>query len=512
VAEASSTTPLPELRIGDRVDGYRVTRRLGHGGMATVYEVRHELTTHVAALKVPQAGLEQTLVDRFLAEATVHFQLVQRPHIVAPLSFGTLPDARPYLVMQLVEGPTLEEWLNSHRATTGATQLELPEALRFGIQLAEGLAQAHELNPPVIHRDLKPANIFVESRTVTVCGKAVPNLLIGDFGLAWRRGGEALHSGTPEYVSPEQAMNLEPTVQSDLYTFGVILYELLEGCLPITGADVVELVDAHRRKPPRPLQGEHPEALAELVMRLLEKHPENRPASARQVGSRLTTVLDEIEGRRESTQVNFDLNAYQASRPTDQLPPVQERAAAARDQARDMDSLGGREGVARRRSPALFIALALLVAVVAFVFLRPDRKDTTRPPDAEVRVEPPPAPAVAPSLAAVVVLAPDASAVPLDDLAPLSSRPVTAAVKPPTPKAVRQAIDCMPDERWRRIMTNDLNEVRDLVAAKSSLEQYAAFEQVQVGILERASRAATPEQCAAVQAEVDRVVRKYIPR
>lgn len=511
MAEASPTTPMPELRIGDRVDGYRVTDRIGNGGMATVYEVKHEKTEHLAALKVPQAGLEQALVDRFLAEATVHFQLVQRPHIVAPLSFGTLPDGRPYLVMQLVTGQTLAEWLGDRFVRTGSARLERAEALRFGIQLAEGLAEAHGLNPPVIHRDLKPANIFVETRTVVVSGKDVPNLLIGDFGLAWRRGGEALHSGTPEYVSPEQAMNLEPTVQSDLYTLGVILYELLEGCLPITGADVIELVDAHRRDPPRPLAGDHPAVLADLVMSLLEKHPEERPATARQVASRLTAVLDEIEGRRESTQVNFDLNAYQAARPTDQLPPVAQRAAASKDeQDRDRNGLAAQEATVRRPFRSLWLGLVILAAFIAFLIVRPDRP-APRPETPVPGVPPPPEPAVPapPAPLAVVPAVPPAQ---VDDLAPIQPNPPVVPVKPPTARPVPKEIDCTPDERWRKIVTNDLNEVRDLVAAKSGLQQYAAFEQTQVAILERASRAVTPEQCASVQAEVDRVVRKYIPR
>jgi serine/threonine-protein kinase len=465
--------------------------------MASVYEVRHEKTDHVAALKVPQVGLEQALVDRFLAEATVHFQLVQRPHIVAPLSFGTLPDSRPYLVMQFVEGQTLEEWLRARGAKEGDARLELAEALRFGIQLAEGLSQAHGLNPPIIHRDLKPANVFVEARMVTVAKGQAPNLLIGDFGLAWRRGGEALHSGTPEYISPEQALNLEPTVQSDLYTLGVILYELLEGCLPIRGADVLELMDAHRRAPPRPLEGDYPEGVAELVMELLEKHPENRPSSARQVVNRLTSVLDRIEGRRDPTQVSFDLNAYQAARPTEQLPPLRERAAAAkRDEARDQETLARQESLVRGQRRNLVVGLVLLAAIVAFFVARAVPSPTAEP--AEVaRVEAPVvAPAVVPLADSLDAGSPTSSAdagsleaVPVPTAAPDELAPVaTVRPKPQVPKPAA----CEPTADWKRLMRGNLEVLETNGRGLPALEMEEEAEKVGRAI----AQASTPAECA----------------
>jgi hypothetical protein len=154
----------------------------------------------------------------------------------------------------------------------------------------------------------------------------------------------------------------------------------------------------------------------------------------------------------------------------------------------------------------MLVALAVFGAGAAMVAMA--SKGTPPAPVAALpevhQGAPPPAP--------LVPQTPDAGDSAVDALVPTPASPVAVPVKPVRPKAVRPPIDCTPDARWRRIMSNDLNEVRDLVAAKSSLEQYAAFEEVQVGILERASRAVTPEQCAAVQAEVDRVVRKYLPR
>jgi serine/threonine-protein kinase len=330
-----ATTPVlvsPELGAtkefapGDVVGAYRLVEPLGEGGMALVYKVQHVTLGTTAAIKFPRAGLEKSFLDRFVNEARAHMRLVGRSHIVAPMQLDSLPDGRPLLVMQLVDGQTLSTWWPAYLDTGPTPEQALTTALRIVMQMGLGLDAAHQQTPPIVHRDLKPANTFVDAKqTATISAKQVPLVRIGDFGLAWSEGEDTTPMGTPEYVSPEQSMGQEPTPQSDLYALGIVLYELIEGRLPFESDDVVELLRLQREKRPPPLR--NPEAviwpeLTQLVRGLLEKQPGQRPRNAMEVVHRLDGVLTRIEKRNEKTNVGVTVAELQSrARDTDVLPP-----------------------------------------------------------------------------------------------------------------------------------------------------------------------------------------------
>jgi len=250
VPPSSATDPL----LGAVLDGgYRVLEKLGRGGMGTVYraEARHpDGTTHHVAVKVL---LDELLADaaqreRFEREARALFGL-EHPNILAVHDFGFL-EGSPYLVMELLDGQSLGEYAEEHPPD--------PEtALTIARQILAGLAYAHAQG--ALHRDLKTENVFVARMAD---GSLVAKLL--DFGLVkfvdddrWGSGrvlttfGEVF--GTPAYMSPEQCTGAPVDARADVYSMGVVLYELLTGRWPFMAESRGEMLRAHLMEPPPPL-------------------------------------------------------------------------------------------------------------------------------------------------------------------------------------------------------------------------------------------------------------------
>ncbi len=276
-----------ELRLseGTIVEGIEVGAEIERGGMAIVYRGRRVVDGRDVALKVgtAEAARHQT-EERFKNEALVAGAL-QHPNIVRPIQVGPLDgpagfEGRMHLVTDLVEGRTLG-WLMVYH------QQGMPpvRAVALAAQLAEAMVAMHEQG--VVHRDLKPANLIIDDDD---------NLHVIDFGLAYALGdGEATRSpdltiegaapGTPLYMSPQQAMHLEPRRAFDVYAFGVILYELLSGAAPNSGLPSEEIVSVRcnpksRLFPLRRVAPTTPVALVELVERCLAYDTDERPTSA----------------------------------------------------------------------------------------------------------------------------------------------------------------------------------------------------------------------------------------
>ncbi|MFH1568416.1 MAG: serine/threonine-protein kinase, partial [Gemmatimonadota bacterium] len=271
-------TPADGL-IGQRLGGYRIAAQIGRGGMAAVYRARDEETGTEVALKV--LPLDQLAdprdAERFAREAELAARLQHR-HIVSVLGAGR-EGRYLYLAMELVEGETLRERLRREG------HLPTDEALRLGAQLLEAVAVAHEHR--IVHRDLKPDNALI-----TPAG----DLKILDFGVARLEGTATLTgpgevAGTPEYMAPEQILGEPVGPEADLYAAGVMLYEMLAGSPPFAAESPATLVYHQLNEdPPAPsTRNPHlPRALDRLVLRLLDKLPENRGGSARH-------ALDELE-------------------------------------------------------------------------------------------------------------------------------------------------------------------------------------------------------------------------
>lgn len=272
----------PVKLVGEVVGGkYRIERVLGRGGMGTIYVAVQEPLGRKVALKVLHPTLGQggdpEFQKRFLLEAATLSQLAH-PNIVVVHDYGSLEgqEGACFMVMELLEGRTINQVLNEHG------RFEPARALRIARDIARALRAAHDLG--VIHRDLKPANVMLCS------GPEGETVKVLDFGLVKvvRDDSEELTQegrflGSPRYMSPEQIQRLPMDGRSDLYSLGVILYRMLTGEVPFAGEHAVQTLMAHLSKPVPPiaLHGVRVlPAIERLVMSLLEKEPSGRPDDA----------------------------------------------------------------------------------------------------------------------------------------------------------------------------------------------------------------------------------------
>ena len=302
------TATLERLR-GALTDRYRIERELGQGGMATVYlahDLRHERDV---AIKVLHPDLGAALgSDRFLSEIRTTARL-QHPHILPLLDSGEA-DGLLYYVMPLVTGETLRTRLERER------QLPVTDAVQITREVADALGYAH--GHGVVHRDIKPENILLQG------GHA----LVADFGIALAvqsAGGQrmtqtGLSLGTPQYMSPEQAMGERSVdARSDIYALGAVAYEMLVGEPPFTGPTVQAIVARLVTEEPRPIAIQRkavPEQVEDAVLRALEKLPADRFASA---GEFAAALGGEAKRRRPSSGV---VGAAASSRPSRFAWPV----------------------------------------------------------------------------------------------------------------------------------------------------------------------------------------------
>ena len=258
---------------------YKLDRRLGEGGMATVYSGTDTVLRRRVAIKVlrPQYAADEEFVRRFYQEAESAARL-SHPNIVNTYDVGREGDTY-YIVMELVDGPTLGEII-----ADGA--LPEPVAMDYAAQICNGLAYAHRSG--LLHRDIKPANILITKDDV---------VKLSDFGIARAVSQQTmaltkpgLIMGSVYYISPEQAQGHELHESSDLYSVGIVLYQMLTGALPYTGESPVTVALKHIGDPVPVLDtdtsGVSP-ALAAIVNKLLQKRPENRFRSASEVATAL---------------------------------------------------------------------------------------------------------------------------------------------------------------------------------------------------------------------------------
>ncbi|HYQ42131.1 MAG TPA: serine/threonine-protein kinase [Polyangiaceae bacterium] len=226
--------------VGDVIGGkYRIVRLIGDGGMGTVYEARHEFLETSVALKFLHADLAKRagLGSRFLQEARVSAQ-IRSPHVTHVTDVDQTADGSPYLVMELLHGEPLQQ------AMDRMGKLPPDQAVNFALQILSGLESAHAIG--VVHRDLKPDNVFI------VPASGGPLLKLIDFGIAKLRASTAFQKGltragvimgTPEYMAPEQLFAAENVdLRADLYSLGVILFEMLSGRRPADGDEVEQIV------------------------------------------------------------------------------------------------------------------------------------------------------------------------------------------------------------------------------------------------------------------------------
>jgi hypothetical protein len=268
--------------LGQRIGHYRIVRQIGAGGMGTVYEATHEQLGRRAAIKVLHGHLatDNQVTARFLNEGRAA-SMVDHPGIVQVFELGQLDGGAPYTVMELLRGESLRE-----RMERAGGPLPVGLSLRIVRQTGDALVAAHAKG--IVHRDLKPDNVMLVPDPAAEGGERTKLL---DFGIAKVAEG-LLHGGvrtqtgallgTPLYMAPEQCLGAgRSSDRTDVYAVGVMLYQMLSGELPISGASLGDVLMGHMVGTPIPLRERNPaipDGLAALVHRMMAKAPEERPS------------------------------------------------------------------------------------------------------------------------------------------------------------------------------------------------------------------------------------------
>ena len=360
------TDPLIGLLVDER---YRVTRRLARGGMATVYVAQDERLDRPVALKVmhPHLADSDAFVERFRREARSAARIVH-PGVVSVFDQGIVT-GQGFLVMELIDGTNLRQLLRAQGAFT------IPQALRYTTDTLEALRAAHRVG--VIHRDIKPENILVPTD-----GPAK----VTDFGLARAASEVSMSStgnmlGTVAYIAPEIATTAEADARSDIYSVGIMLYEMLTGAVPWAGESPLQIASHHvsdNVPSPSAAQPWIPREIDDLVAALTARDPANRPADASDaidlVARAAAAIPSDLANRRaevapeerhrasETSALNTEIMPAQFTRP---LPAHASSSVA-------LVHTSGATQVAAAASPpkksaraAAWIVLVVLLLVVA---------------------------------------------------------------------------------------------------------------------------------------------------
>src|SRR6185503_14361142 len=246
--------------IGKTLGKVYIDSLLARGGMAEVYLGTHTTLQREVAVKILRSFDEDhpVLLERFQREARVVAKL-RHPNIVQVFDFDTIDD-RPYIVMEYIAGPSLSKYLNALHRKLG--RLGLPHVSRILTKVASALQYAHDSG--VIHRDVKPANILLTSRSSQIVpGEPLPldfEPVLGDFGLVRFLSSSLQTSsgkivGTPAYMSPEQARGEQTDERTDIYSLGIVLYEMLAGHVPFDGETTMSILLKHINETPPPIPG-----------------------------------------------------------------------------------------------------------------------------------------------------------------------------------------------------------------------------------------------------------------
>ena len=353
---------MEERTLGGR---YRIVRHLARGGMAEVYVAEDQLLNRIVAVKVlfPELARDEAFVERFRREARAAASL-NHHNIVSVYDFGQDGDSW-FIVMEYVEGRTLRDIIRAEG------RMEPARATALAAEVAGALIAAHERG--IIHRDVKPANVLITAGTGTV--------KVADFGIARaanaRQGltmpGTVL--GTATYLSPEQAQGAEVDYRTDVYSLGMVLYEMLAGTPPFKGDSPVAVAYQQLNStapPPSTHNSKVPAALDAVVMKAMSKDPAGRQGSAEALRTELLDAgraaagaLDATRAIASPTGAAGDETAVVAGpstsvlRPADR-PPVLDRPAAAMVSSE----------VYRRRRAGVIVAVAVVaLAVIAFLAL-----------------------------------------------------------------------------------------------------------------------------------------------
>jgi serine/threonine-protein kinase len=406
--------------VGRTLEGrYTITARLGSGSMGTVYRATQHAMGREVAIKILRGdrASDETAKARFMREARAN-SLLASPNTVTVFDFGQSESGEFYLAMELLEGENLGQRL------TRLTKLSVPLAVDVARQALRSLAEAHAKG--IIHRDLKPDNLFfarvLRSATASSPVEGHEEIVkVLDFGIAKLvgTGGEGSMGvvetqagtvfGTPRYMSPEQAQGKPLDARTDLYSLGVILYQMLTGRPPFTDNDAVVVMARHIKSVPKRPNEANPEAnipkeLEDVVMRLLSKDPTDRQASAEALSGELLAAVEGhgavASGVRSSIVNAAGIPLPDSMRPPPLMPPD------------------------KRGTPLLLLLVPLIIVVAAagvYLGMRSNKQNT-------------PAPTVEPAATATATAEATASiSTPSPSIPVVSASALETASSPPAP-------------------------------------------------------------------------------
>ena len=380
---------LSDPLVGTRLGEYAVLEVIGEGGMGVVYSGVQPVIKKRVAIKVlkPNMAGDETQVRR-LADEAVAVNSIRHRNIIDIFSFGQLPDGRPYIVMEFLEGQPLDSYLHA------AGRVSLSEAVALLIAICAPLGAAHRAG--VIHRDLKPSNIFV---CVTSDDERYLKLL--DFGLAKKglnlngtteQTSRAQVTGTPNYMAPEQARGHNVSARTDLYALGVLAYELVTEKLPFTAPGPVEVLMLHVSGPipsPRAIEPQVPAALDRLITRLLAKQAEDRPESAEAVRTELIEIARGLEQSARYETINPVSGEYLHRTHRPMITPEVLKPASPMSVDLHAATFVSQRALRPSRWPYLVGAAVAVLAALVAVQLTGDRAVEQPPPVAPVIATPP---------------------------------------------------------------------------------------------------------------------------
>ena len=289
---------------GEIIDGrYKLNRIVASGGMATIYAATDLRLDRIIAVKImhPHLAQDEKFVERFIREAKAAAAL-SHPNIVAVLDQGWNQGGTPcvFIVMELIEGATLRDYMFEQGTSS------VPTALQMIMPVASALAAAHKLG--IIHRDIKPENILVSKEG---------RIKIADFGLA--RGAllgttmtaeSSVILGSVSYLSPEQVQRGVADARSDIYSLGIVLFELLTGEKPYQGDDPVQIAIRHvneRVPAPSTLNSSIPPEIDDLVLRATDTNPDRRPSDGGTFLEELRSLSEKIDPKKRQLSLELDL-------------------------------------------------------------------------------------------------------------------------------------------------------------------------------------------------------------
>jgi serine/threonine-protein kinase len=420
--------------VGRTLNGrFRISKRLGRGGMGTVYLAEQISVGRTVAVKLLHGDFaaDDEFVARFRDEARAA-AAVRHRNVVVVHDYDRDGEGNLFIAMELLEGAHLGEVLQR------AGPLRMDQAVELGLQIAEGLRAAHRAG--VIHRDVKPPNIML------VEGGAEVKLM--DFGIARLRQMEAAHLtapgtmlGTPKYMAPEQIEGGVVSDATDIYAFGIVLYEMLTGTVPFTGPTIDVILAKHLRErplPPSHFRHDVPAALDAVVMKALEKRPDDRQRDMAQVIDGLRLVKTALGG---GTRLPREID--EPTRTAAHSVPAA-TASASSPLSRAVGPTSSRSGGSPRRLIAVVttISSVLLVAVLAWTAY--PRSPT---PSVQLPVAPRPSASVAPGTSET----PGPVRQAVESTRPLAPAPATLPPRDPTSSGPMSA-----DERTKELVEERL--------------------------------------------------------